>query len=61
MIDLLLTILYAGLLLLAIVIVYGLIAITVMCIRSGLAVAERQRQIHNANIVDNVVRDLRGK
>lgn len=44
MIDLLVTILYAGLLLLAIVIVYGLIAIAAMCIRTGLASAEAKRQ-----------------
>lgn len=44
MIDLLLTILYDGLLLLAIVLVYGLIAIVVICIRTGLASAEAKRQ-----------------
>lgn len=44
MIELLLTILYAGLLLLAIVIVYSLVVLFVICIRTGLASAEAKRQ-----------------
>ncbi len=44
MIDLLLTILYAGLLILAIVIVYGIVIIAVLCVRSGIAKANQERQ-----------------
>lgn len=44
MIDLLLTILYAGLLILAIVIVYGVIVVAVLCVRSGIAKANQERR-----------------